>query len=311
MSDLTNDLASDVSGLSQADWFDRLDVLGVQHGSFERLGADHSALFLDEGRTLLVTFETIEQARRSVNGLPRGTSFVREQGWSLLSLISDGDTWFRDARVWRMFDRLIDDGFFEDFSQVLFTGAGPCGYAAAAFSVCAPGSRVLALRPQATLDPTVAGWDRRYVPERRRDFTSRFGYAPAMSEAAERAYVVYDPGQSYDAMHAALFGAPNATLLRCNFGGRRIEVSFDQMGITTPLILAAMDGTLAPVSFARLWRARRDSPPYLRGMLKRLEVEGRDGLTRHLCAFGIATRDPAPFAARLLALGQMQSAAAE
>ena len=50
-----------------------------------------------------------------------------------------GDTWFRDNRVYGYFDRLIADGFFEDFDTVIFYGAGSCGYAAAAFSVAAPG----------------------------------------------------------------------------------------------------------------------------------------------------------------------------
>lgn len=62
---------------------------------------------------------------------------VKTRQWSSLSLISEGDTWFRDPAVYRYFDRLVDDRFFEGFDEVLFFGAGPCGYAAAAFSVCA------------------------------------------------------------------------------------------------------------------------------------------------------------------------------
>ena len=45
-------------------------------------------------------------------------------GWSHLCMVSRGDTWFRDRRVYGFFDRLIDDGFFEDFEQVIFYGAG-------------------------------------------------------------------------------------------------------------------------------------------------------------------------------------------
>ena len=51
-----------------------------------------------------------------------GWEFVRRHGWSHLCLISDGDTWFRDRKIWGYFDRLIDDGFFEDFDQVIFYG---------------------------------------------------------------------------------------------------------------------------------------------------------------------------------------------
>ncbi|MEJ6745505.1 MAG: hypothetical protein QNK98_01850 [Yoonia sp.] len=52
---------------------------------------------------------------------------------------------------------MIDDGFFEDFYNVLFYGTHGGTYAAAAYSVAAPGCTVLALRPQATLDPRIAG----------------------------------------------------------------------------------------------------------------------------------------------------------
>jgi hypothetical protein len=50
-------------------------------------------------------------------------------------------------------------GFFDDFDQVVFYGAGQCGYAAAAFSVATPGATVVAIQPQATLDPRVTEWD--------------------------------------------------------------------------------------------------------------------------------------------------------
>ena len=66
---------------------------------------------------------------------------VREHRWSHMALISDSDTWFRDPAVYGWFDRLVDEGFFDEFDRVLFYGAGPCGYAAAAFSVSAPGAQ--------------------------------------------------------------------------------------------------------------------------------------------------------------------------
>jgi hypothetical protein len=43
----------------------------------------------------------------------------------------------------------VDDGFFDEFEQVIFYGSGSSGYAAAAFSVAAPGATVIAVQPQA------------------------------------------------------------------------------------------------------------------------------------------------------------------
>jgi len=294
----------DLVDLAPQGWFAALDALGDEHGYFEQIGAAHSALFIDAGRDLLVTFETVDAARRGPGAAPRGLDHVSRNNWSLLAFFSDGETWFRDPRIWGTLDRLSDDGFFEDFERVLFQGTGSCGYAAAACSVAAPGARVLALRPQATLDPALTGWDRRHIAGRRRDFTSRYGYAPEMLDAADQAWIVHDPAHAPDAMHAALFHRPNVTLLRCPHGGARLDQMLDAMQISAPLTESAMAGTLTPASFARLWRARRDNPTYLRGLLKRLEADKRDGLTAHLCAHGLKTRDHDLFARKLASLGQ-------
>lgn len=302
MSD-TPDLDLDLSDLSEEDWLARLDALGEEHGSFERLGAHHASLFVDAGKSLLVTFETVENARKRPGATPRGFDHVTRNGWSLLTLLSRGDTWFRDGAVWRMVDRLTDDGFFEDFDRVLFTGSGSCGYAAAAFSVASPGARVLALRPYATLDPAVAGWDRRHLAERRRDWTGRYAYAPAMLDAAERAWVLHDAGHAPDAMHAALFHRPGVATFRCPLAGVRIEAMLDATGIMPSLLDLAMEGRLDRLAFARLWRARRGHPPYLRTLLKRLEQAGRPALAARVARHGLATRDRPLYLRKLEEMG--------
>lgn len=299
MTQPTIDLDLDLSGMSQNDWLGRLDELGDEHGYFEQLGSRHFALFIDAGPRLLVTFETVEAAQKLPGACPRGFEFVSRNGWAHLALLSDGETWFRDGAVYRFFDRLIDDGFFERFEQVLFFGAGSGGYAAAAYSVASPGAQVLALRPQATLDPAMTSWDRRFVGQRRADFTSRYGYAPEMLDAAQRAFVVYDPGYAPDATHAALFRRSNVTMLRCPMAGARVDGALDAMQITAPLIDDAMAGDLTLTSFARHWRARRDNVNYLRSLLKKAETTGRPGLAKRICAQGLSTRDSAFYRRKL------------
>ncbi|NCO86837.1 MAG: hypothetical protein GW886_09455 [Rhodobacterales bacterium] len=302
--DLKDDLSCDLSGLSKQDWCQRLDAMGDRHGYFEKLGGSHSVLFIDAGPRLLVTFETRESIARHPQNQPRGLDLVAQHGWSLLALVSDGDTWFREPAVYGYFDRLIDDGFFEDFDRVGFFGAGSAGYAAAAFCVAAPGAQVLALRPQATLDPAVAGWDRRFIADRRRDFTTRYGFAPDMIEAAQAGFVAYDPAHALDAMHAALFRRSNVTALPCPLSGARTDQMLDAMQVSAAMIAALMDGSLSRLAFARLWRARRASVPYLRMLLKKAETAGRPGLAARVCRHGVTTRDQAYFAAKLSDLGQ-------
>lgn len=288
----------DLSGLEPADRWARLDEIGEEHGYLEPLGTDHAALFIDAGPDLLVTFETEEAILRRPKAQPRGFEFVTRNNWSLLSIIARRDTWFRGDRLYGYIDRLIDEGFFDDFDRTLFFGHHEGGHAAAAYSVASPGARVLALRPVATLNPSVARWDRRHLAQRRLDFTSRFGYAPDMIDAADHAWIAADPAGP-DAIHAALFRKPNVTMLPCNFVGPRIERVWDQLGLTAPLIEAAMAGTLTPLVFARAWRARRGHPVYLRTMLKSLEVQGRFALAERVCRAGLETADAAFYRARL------------
>lgn len=265
-------------------WYEKLDQVGEDHGSFERLGARHAALFVEQAPTLLVTFECADAIRNTrMDQMPLATTLADEAGWSRLTLIAEGDTWFRDPSVYAYFDRLVDDGFFEDFDRVIFYGAGMGGYAAAAFSVAAPGATVIALSPQATLDPRVTEWDDRFIEYRRISFTDRYGYAPDMLEACDRAYILYDPYITLDAMHAALFTRPNAVKLRCRHLGGALESDLLNMGVLTELVDAACEGQLTPKVFHQLLRQRREYLPYLRHLLVHLENIDRPYLGALLC----------------------------
>ena len=256
----------------RASWLQIIDEIGEEAGYFQTLGTKHWAYFIDESPTLLVTFETVEAIRANPNQLPTADSVARKHGWSHLCIIADGETWYRDAAVYRFFDRQVDDAFFEDFDSVVFYGAGMGGYAACAYSVTAPGSTVLAVTPRATLDPTRAAWDKRDVHHRRLDFTSRYGYAPDMTEGAGQVFVVYDPEFAPDAMHAGLYHRPWVTDLRTRHLKDQVESALTQMAILTPMIEAAAKGTLTRRTFARLWRARRKFSPYLKSLLGRAKI---------------------------------------
>lgn len=271
------------AALSREDWLAMLDRVGEDAGHFEPLGTHHWAFFVDEDPTLLVTFEQAEEIRARPGQMPLGHDIAREKGWSHLCIIADGDTWYRDARVYGYFDRLVDDAFFEDFDSVLFMGAGVQAYAATAFSVAAPGATVLAFSPRATLQPAVAGWDKRAIKARKLDFTSRYGYAPDMIDGAGRVFILHDPDMAEDAMHAALFRGRHVTHLRCPRLGGRIDWAFTHMQLTAPLVQAAMEGTLSPLRFAQMWRARRNFGPYLRGLLMKAEGAGRIRLQKMIC----------------------------
>ncbi len=282
-------------------WRARLEEIGEEAGYFEPVGARHHAFFSDLAPVLLVSFEELT-ALRATSGdqMPLGYRIAATKGWSSLTLIANGPTWFRDRYLWGYIDRLIDEGFFEDFDRVVFYGAGMGGYAAAAYSVAAPGASVLALAPRATLDPAVAPWDRRDLPARRLDWRARFGFAPEMVAGAGAAFLLYDPLQALDAAHAALFFGPQVTHLRAPLIGPDPEAALARLGLLAPLIEAACGGHLAPALFHRLWRARHADPAWLGRLLARAQATGGPARLARACRAALAENDH-PRLRRLLA----------
>ncbi|MBM3615087.1 MAG: hypothetical protein FJX28_06545 [Alphaproteobacteria bacterium] len=285
---------------SRAALLQRLDDLTAEEGHFEPVGARHWALFEDAGTTLIVTFDQMATILASDTGMPWGHGFARDRGWSHLCFIAEGETHFRDPALYRHFDRLVDDAFFEDFDRVLFLGHGHGAHAACAYAVTAPGAQVLALNPRATLAGREVAWDRRDLAARRLDFTTRYGYAPEMLEGAGKVVVIHDLTQREEAMHSALFRAPWVTRLSAPLMGERIEWALRHMGILPTLIEAAMEGRLTPALFAREWRKRRAFSPYLKALLDKAETARRRGLAISICR-SVTRRLKAPHFARRLA----------
>jgi hypothetical protein len=278
------DVPVDASAATDRDtWLALIDLIGEEEGYFQTIGLRHWAMFVEDAPTLIVSFETIDQARARQGQMPLAHHIAAAKGWSHLCIIADGQTWYRDPAVYAFFDRLVDEAFFDDFDRVLFYGAGPAAHAACAFSVAAPGAQVLALNPVTTLNPAQAGWDDRYRAERKADFTTRYGYAPEMVEGCGRLTLLIDPRVKLDAMHAALFHASYATTLTARYGGPELEPVLARLGILNDVVIAAAEGTLTPASFATLWRKRRDDPAYLKYLLQDVESSGHPARAIALC----------------------------
>ena len=272
--------------LTETQWLAELEEIGEEEGYFSPLGDHHAAVFVDRSQSVLfVSFETVTGVRAlSERGMPLGFDICESRDWSHLTILATRETWYRDRFVYGYFDRLVDEGFFEDFDHVIFYGAGMCGYAAAAYSVVAPGASVIAVSPQATLDRTRAEWDSRFPEARKLDFRTRYGYAPFMLEAASEALILYDPDESEDAMHATLFEAQNVTRMRYRRGrSGAIDSDLRVMGLVARLADAAVSGSLTRARVAQILKARHRHVPYLRALLARTLSEDRPYLTAMLC----------------------------
>jgi hypothetical protein len=300
MTQETTAFPPDLSELSRGQLLTALRDIGDELGFAEPLGRSHAGIFVEEGDTLFVSFESVSGIEAlSPTRTPLGFEMLRRKGWSSLSLISRGDTWFRDPKVYGFFDQLLDDGFFDEFEQVIFYGAGPCGYAAGAFSVAAPGARVVMLQPQATLDPRVTEWDDRFIEHRRLDFTSRYGFAPDMIDAADEAFVFYDPRERFDAMHSALFERRNVTRHRMPYMGSTLQGDMMSLGLLPQVLEQVADGSFSAESFSKMMRIRRKHMPYLRRLLSDVDKAERPDLAKMICSNVVARMKAPRFRRRL------------
>jgi hypothetical protein len=273
---------------------------------FFREGAGHSFLFIPRSPdVLVVTFDNLDIAmNKRAERRPWGFEFIEKQGWSMLGVMAPGWTWYRDPWVWDQFDRLRAERFFARFRRVVFYGASMGGYAAAAFSPACPGADVVAISPQSTLDKAVVPWETRYKVAWGRDFSGPYGDAAQVSGTARRVTILFDPYEPLDAGHAARFTGPNVMKLRAPLMGHRLGTALHQMGILTPIILGALDGTLTEAQFFRAIRARRGFDRYHRELFQRAIDRKHPGLARMLGRWVLARGENRMIRQGLLSLPQ-------
>ncbi|WGH78851.1 phosphoadenosine phosphosulfate reductase [Jannaschia ovalis] len=279
-------LASAGPALSRTDHRAALEAAAAgRDGELRALGDDHMVLRRSGNDTLLVSFEDLDQLRQTPGGLPWSTKLLRKRRWSTLTVMCDGRTWFRDPALYAYFDQLTDDGVFDDYARVIFAGGGIGAYAAGAYSVAAPGAIVCLVQPYATLDREVAPWEGRFRSSRALDFTSRYGNAAQMIEAAAQVYLITDPTRAADAMHASLFQGDHVLRLNTPHAGEDIWARLREIGILDRVVAMAGNGQLTRAGFAELWRRRRHDPGYQAGLMRKLDGMNRPWLTALLAGY--------------------------
>ncbi|WP_293444009.1 hypothetical protein [Planktotalea sp.] len=79
-------LNESLAGQTGQAWLGALEELADEAGYFQPLSAKHTVAFIDAGKTLLVTFETV-QSVQSMNNKAHPISFemVREHAWSMMA----------------------------------------------------------------------------------------------------------------------------------------------------------------------------------------------------------------------------------
>ena len=278
-------LAAPLAPGAAGDWANVARGLAGADG-FYRENLDHSFLYIPRGDTLVVTFDNLDIATtKRADRRPWGFSFIEKQGWSMLGVMANGWTWYRDGWVNDQFDELAASGFFRGFKRVVFYGASMGGYAACAFVAACPSADVVAISPQSTLNRNLVPFETRYKTAWDRDFSGRYGDAAEASKAAGRVTILYDPYEPLDAAHVARFKGGNVVALRAPLMGHRLGSSLHQMGILPTVTLGALNGTLTEAEFYKVLRARKGFVRYQRELFKRALAKGHPVLARKLARF--------------------------
>ncbi len=272
------------------EWSAIAKKLAGKKGFFTDCG-EHSFLYIPRGDTLVVTFDNLDIAMtKRDDRRPWGFAFIESENWSMLGVMANGWTWFRDGAVTDEFNRLRDSGFFDQFKRVVFYGASMGGYGAAAYSAAAKGSTVFVISPQSTLDKEIVPWEMRYKKVWGRDFSGEYGDASISSQSAADVHLMYDPYVAPDTGHAKRFTGENVTHWRCPLLGHRLGSSLQQMGILQEIARKSILGELDQLTFYKLLRKRHEFPRYQRELANLALDRGRPELARRVCRFVLAQR---------------------
>jgi hypothetical protein len=123
-----------------------------------------------------------------------------------------------------------------------------------------------------------------------------------MLDAADHAYVIYDPREQLDAMHSALFERSNVSRLRMPGMGSALQTKLIAMDMLYRILSLAGQGQLTDKAFYELYRARRNNMQYLRTLMLRLDQAERPYLTAMLCRSVINRMNAPKFRRRLIEL---------
>ena len=165
------------------------------------------------------------------------------------------------------------------------TGTSMGGYAACAFSGLAPGCNVIAFSPQSTLKKDLVPWEERFSSGRKADWSGDFADAAAMTSAAGKVWLVYDPGIAEDRQHVERFDGPNIHKLRARHGGHKTALILRRAEILSTVVRAVVEDSLTEAGFYREYRAVRRLPWFLNGVADAAFARGRFGLTTRLIHF--------------------------
>lgn len=271
------DQEDDLGGVPS--WYMEIFPAGPRDGFFQKLG-DHSVAFVDRGaHQLVVTFDNLAEAGgKRYDREPWAAKFCADNGWSHLGIFAQPPSWFRDARLISYLEDLRDRGFFEGFERVAFCGTSMGGFGALTFCDLAPGATVMAFSPQSSLHADLVPWETRFSKGRRQDWSLPYSDATEHTKHASKAFIVFDPLHKSDRDHFYRFRGDNIVGLHGIGLGHKSALVLRRMDRLKPVMKGAIEGSLTPLEFYKLIRARKDVYLYRQIMEEHMRARNREAL---------------------------------
>lgn len=269
-------------------WFEELRPGGQGEGFLQR-GLRHSLLFVRRPvKRLLVTFDNLSNVGdTSPEREPWAFKFAQDRSISHLGVLAHGASWFRDPDLIAQFEKLKNEGFFDDYERVIFAGVSMGGFASIAFGSLVPGAHVVSINPQSTLDEGLVPWETRYEGGRRQDWTLPLSDAAELTGNLGKVQIFYDPYHELDRKHVARFSGDNIHVFHCRYSNHKTAVFMRKIGILKPVMEKAVFEDLNALEFYRLYRARRELRWWKNAIAGYFTERGRVEIAE---AFGMAFR---------------------
>ena len=226
-----------------------------------------------------MTFDNLSNVNDlSADREPWAYKFVRDNGFSHLSVMARRKDWYRDPQLIDYLQKLSADGFFAEFDKVILTGTSMGGFAALAFASLSPGATVISFNPQTTLEEAIVPWEKRFGMGRARNWALPHSDCAFEIAEVEKAFVLYDPFFEPDRRHIERLEGDNVILLKTWCSGHFSPVFLRRAGLLKPLMQHVFDDTLTAEVFYDMIRARRLLPWYRKSLIANLEERGHDKL---------------------------------
>ncbi len=251
-------------------------------------GRDCDLFAIRRSDSLLVTFDNLASINERSETRPWNpwlASRAEMLGQSILGVQSHHKDWYRSGEAPEQIRSLQQNGYFDRFRNIVFTGASMGAFAALCFGSLVPRAKVLAFSPQSTLNRDIAPFEKRYpYPYRKFDWQElEFLDASLYLDRISTGVIFFDPKVTEDKLHAKRLEAPRLSQVQMPFTGHKLIRVIIKAGALEHLLATYPETGKIDAQFFKLMRQRRDNERWAKPFLAAVTDRRDSRMTRRAC----------------------------